>query len=63
MRNRPEAVLVRLEEAVTHQHRIVISAITYAELRFGASTCPPEARPSGTMTPPSPGMPWQPPAH
>ncbi|MBW7902457.1 MAG: PIN domain-containing protein [Rhodocyclaceae bacterium] len=36
MRERPEAVLARLEAAVTQQHRIVVSAITYSEMRFGA---------------------------
>lgn len=38
MRNRPEAVLARLEHAVGQQHQIVISVITYAELRFGATS-------------------------
>ena len=36
MRERPESVLARLETAVTSQHRIVVSAITYSEMRFGA---------------------------
>lgn len=36
MREQPEAVLRRLEQAVLRNHRIVISAITYAEMRFGA---------------------------
>ncbi len=36
MREQPEAVLKRLEQAVLHNHRIVVSAITYAEMRFGA---------------------------
>lgn len=36
MRERPESVLVRLEKAVASQHRIVVSAITYSEMRFGA---------------------------
>ncbi|NGM86902.1 type II toxin-antitoxin system VapC family toxin [Parapusillimonas sp. SGNA-6] len=36
MRERPESVLARLENAVTSQHRIVVSAITYSEMRFGA---------------------------
>ena len=35
MREQPEAVLKRLEQAVLHNHRIVVSAITYAEMRFG----------------------------
>lgn len=37
MREQPEAVLKRLEQAVLRNQRIVISAITYAELRFGAT--------------------------
>ncbi|MCP4285061.1 MAG: type II toxin-antitoxin system VapC family toxin [Gammaproteobacteria bacterium] len=36
MRQHPESVLNRLQEHVEHRNRIVISAITYAELRFGA---------------------------
>jgi tRNA(fMet)-specific endonuclease VapC len=36
MRERPESVLSRLQKHVGHRDRIVISAITYAELRFGA---------------------------
>lgn len=36
MREQPEAVLMRLEHAVLRRHRIVVSAITYAEMRFGA---------------------------
>jgi len=36
MRERPEALLKVLQVHVEHKHRIVISAITYAELRFGA---------------------------
>lgn len=36
MREQPEAVLKRLEQVVLHNHRIVVSAITYAEMRFGA---------------------------
>ncbi|MBP2834734.1 type II toxin-antitoxin system VapC family toxin [Dickeya parazeae] len=36
MREQPEAVLKRLEQAVLRRHRIVVSAITYAEMRFGA---------------------------
>lgn len=36
MREQPEAVLKRLEQAVMRRHRIVVSAITYAEMRFGA---------------------------
>lgn len=37
MREQPEAVLKRLAQAVLRNQRIVISAITYAELRFGAT--------------------------
>lgn len=36
MREQPEAVLKRLEQAVLRNHRIVVSAMTYAEMRFGA---------------------------
>ena len=36
MREQPEAVLKRLEQAVLRRHRIVVSAITYAEMRFVA---------------------------
>jgi tRNA(fMet)-specific endonuclease VapC len=32
-----EAVLKRLEQAVLRNHRIVVSAITYAEMRSGAT--------------------------
>ncbi|MDW7408193.1 type II toxin-antitoxin system VapC family toxin [Klebsiella pneumoniae] len=37
MREQPEAVIKRLEQAVLRNQRIVISAITYAELRFVAT--------------------------
>lgn len=37
MREQSEAVLKRLEQAVLRGHRIVISAITYSEMRFGAT--------------------------
>lgn len=37
MREQPEAVLKRLEQAVLRHHRIVVSAITYAEMRFGCT--------------------------
>ncbi|TDT50879.1 tRNA(fMet)-specific endonuclease VapC [Enterobacter sp. AG5470] len=37
MREQPETVLKRLEQAVLRNQRIVISAITYAEMRFGAT--------------------------
>ncbi|WP_233154745.1 PIN domain-containing protein [Candidimonas nitroreducens] len=36
MRERPQSVLVRLEQAVGKRQRIVVFAITYSELRFGA---------------------------
>lgn len=36
MREQPEAVLKCMEQAVLRNHRIVVSAITYAEMRFGA---------------------------
>lgn len=36
MREQPEAVIRRLEQTVLRNHRIVVSAITYAEMRFGA---------------------------
>lgn len=41
MREQPEAVLTRLEQAVLQGHRIVISAITWAELLQAAgAACP-----------------------
>lgn len=33
MREQPETVIKRLEQAVLRNHRIVVSAITYAEMR------------------------------
>jgi len=36
MRERPQGVLTALQVHTTNRDRIVISAITYAELRFGA---------------------------
>ncbi|ROR09941.1 type II toxin-antitoxin system VapC family toxin [Erwinia sp. JUb26] len=36
MREQPESVIARLEQAVLRNHRIVVSAITYAEMRFGS---------------------------
>lgn len=39
MREQPEAVLKRLEQAVLRSQRIVVSAITYSEMRFG-TICP-----------------------
>lgn len=35
MRERPESVLQRLADEVARNNRIVISAITYAEMRYG----------------------------
>lgn len=35
MREQPLSVLERLQQTVERQHRIVISAITYSEMRFG----------------------------
>lgn len=35
MREQPESVLQRLAEKVAQNNRIVISAITYAEMRYG----------------------------
>ncbi|SQC05766.1 putative DNA binding protein [Klebsiella pneumoniae] len=37
MREQPAAVLKRLEQAVLRGDRIVVSAVTYAEMRFGAT--------------------------
>jgi tRNA(fMet)-specific endonuclease VapC len=37
IREQPDAVLERLAQAVLRNHRIVISAITYSEMRFGAT--------------------------
>lgn len=36
MRERPAEVLAKLQACVNAQQRIVVSAITYAEMRFGA---------------------------
>lgn len=36
IRNKPEYLLDKLQESVESRHQIVISAITYAELTFGA---------------------------
>lgn len=35
MRELPESLLQRLAQEVAHQNRLVISAITYAEMRYG----------------------------
>ena len=37
LRDQPEAVLKRLEQAVLRNQRIVILAITYSEMHFGAT--------------------------
>lgn len=37
MREQPETVIKRLEQVVLRGHRIVVSAVTYAEMRFGAA--------------------------
>lgn len=37
-REQPQQVLERLQQAHAQHHRIVISAITYAEMRFGATS-------------------------
>nr|WP_210423968.1 type II toxin-antitoxin system VapC family toxin [Dickeya sp. CFBP 2040] len=37
MREQPEVVIKKLEQAVLRNQRIVVSAITYAEMRFGAT--------------------------
>lgn len=47
MREQPEAVLKRLEQAVLRGHRIVVSAITYSEMRFGATGPKAAPRPTG----------------
>jgi len=36
MREQPESVLLKLQQVVAEQNRVVVSAITYAEMRFGA---------------------------
>ncbi|MGI4984673.1 MAG: PIN domain-containing protein [Janthinobacterium lividum] len=36
MRERPPELLIRLEACIAAQERVVVSAITYAEMRFGA---------------------------
>ena len=37
IRERPQSVLIRLQEEVQAKNRIVLSAITYAELLYGAN--------------------------
>ncbi|ENE7665094.1 type II toxin-antitoxin system VapC family toxin [Enterobacter roggenkampii] len=44
MREQPEAVLKRLEQAVLRGHRIVVSAITWAELSLAARESGPTAQ-------------------
>ncbi|WMU75308.1 type II toxin-antitoxin system VapC family toxin (plasmid) [Enterobacter bugandensis] len=41
MREQPEAVLKRLEQAVLRGHRIVVSAITWSEISFAARAAGP----------------------
>jgi tRNA(fMet)-specific endonuclease VapC len=36
MREHPPAVIEKLTQCVMRRHRVVVSAITYAEMRFGA---------------------------
>ena len=47
MREQPDAVLQRLAQAVLRNQRIVVSAITYSEMRFGATG--PKASPRHTV--------------
>lgn len=37
-REQPQQVLERLQQAHAQHHRIVVSAITYAEMRFGSTS-------------------------
>ena len=37
-REQPQQVLERLQQTHAQQHQIVVSAITYAEMRFGATS-------------------------
>jgi len=37
-REQPQQVLQRLQQTHSQQHQIVVSAITYAEMRFGATS-------------------------
>ena len=43
IRKRPEQVLLNIEQAINSSKKIVISAITYSEMRYGASN--PKASP------------------
>ena len=36
MREHPPAVIEKLTQCIMRRHRVVVSAITYAEMRFGA---------------------------
>lgn len=47
MRERPQVLLARLEECVNARKPIVISAITYAEMRFGSIS--PKASPKHAL--------------
>ena len=38
IRERPDSVIRKFDQVVSKQHRIVISAITYSELKIGASS-------------------------
>lgn len=44
LREQPEAVITRLEQAVLGGHRVVISAITWAELSYAARQAGPAAQ-------------------
>lgn len=47
MRELSEAVLKRLEQTVSRDHRIVVSAITYSEIRFSSTA--PKVSPRSTL--------------
>lgn len=36
MRERPAEIIIKLQQCIEHQNKIVVSAITYSEMRFGA---------------------------
>ncbi|AJI81923.1 PIN domain protein [Yersinia enterocolitica] len=36
MRERPAELIIKLQQCIEHQNKIVVSAITYSEMRFGA---------------------------
>ena len=48
MREQPESVLKRLEQAVLRGDRIVVSAVTYAEMRFATTEIKVALRMAGT---------------